>query len=406
MSASVTVSRTLGPKDLGQGDLGRGPGEPEAAVGTALAAHDVAAPQVRQDRLKERAGDNLGAGELLAGDVAVGRGGQFDRGAQRVVGTGGYSHGKLLSIFPTGIVELIGPAFAPNVGGARYGRSMRFGFVIPYADAREFAEIAALGEQQGWDGVFTWEAVWGLHAWVTLGAAAMVTERIRLGTLLTPASRWRPWDLASAVLTVDRLSGGRAVMGVGLGALNGNWTAFEDDEGRGARARKLDEGLAIYDGLMRGQPFTYDGRHYSAKPVEELVPDPPVQRPRPPVWVVGAKVVGKQRQPSLERAARWDGLLPAIIDDGTGRDFTGPAELADLVGEVKALRAKEGLDAEPYDVIIEGDSTGEFVQLKPPDPASWEAAGATWWIESWWSIERGEAGRAEVRRRVQAGPPR
>ncbi len=52
---------------------------------------------------------------------------------------------------------------------------MRFGFVVPYADAREFAELAALGEQRGWDGVFTWEAVWGLHAWVALGAAAMVT---------------------------------------------------------------------------------------------------------------------------------------------------------------------------------------------------------------------------------------
>jgi alkanesulfonate monooxygenase SsuD/methylene tetrahydromethanopterin reductase-like flavin-dependent oxidoreductase (luciferase family) len=78
---------------------------------------------------------------------------------------------------------------------------MRFGFVVPYADAGEFAELAALGEQNGWDAVFTWEAVWGVHAWVTLGAAAMATERIRLGTLLTPASRWRPWDLASAVAT-------------------------------------------------------------------------------------------------------------------------------------------------------------------------------------------------------------
>src|ERR1700733_9299759 len=163
---------------------------------------------------------------------------------------------------------------------------MRFGFVVPHGDARDFAQVAALGERHGWDGVFTWEAVWGVHAWVTLGAAAMVTERIRLGTLLTPASRWRPWDLASAVLTVDRLSGGRAVMSVGLGALTDNWTAFEHDEGRGVRAQKLDEGLAVYDGLMRGQPFTYDGRHYSAKPVKQLIPDPPVQRPRPPVWVV------------------------------------------------------------------------------------------------------------------------
>jgi alkanesulfonate monooxygenase SsuD/methylene tetrahydromethanopterin reductase-like flavin-dependent oxidoreductase (luciferase family) len=283
---------------------------------------------------------------------------------------------------------------------------MRFGFVVPYADAREFADLAVLGERRGWDAVFTWESVWGQHAWVTLGAAAMVTERIRLGTLLTPASRWRPWDLASAVLTVDRLSGGRAVMGVGLGALNGNWTAFEDDEGRRVRAEKLDECLAVYDGLMRGQPFSYAGAHYSAKPVDELVPDPPVQRPRPPVWVIGAKIVGRTRQPSLARAARWDGLIPTVIDHGEGRDATSPAELADIVGKVNALRAEAGRSQEPYDVIIEGDSTGEFVQRQPPDPAPWAAAGATWWIESWWSVERGEAGLAEVRRRVEAGPPR
>ena len=283
---------------------------------------------------------------------------------------------------------------------------MRFGFVVPYADAREFADLAALGEQRGWDAVFTWETVWGQHAWVTLGAAAMVTDRVRLGTLLTPASRWRPWDLASAVLTVDRLSGGRAVMGVGLGALNGNWTAFEDDEGRRVRAEKLDECLAVYDGLMRGQPFSYHGAHYSAKPVDELVPDPPVQRPRPPVWVIGAKIAGRARQRSLARAARWGGLIPTVVDDGEGRDASSPTELADIVGEVKALREEAGLKREPYDVIIEGDSSGEFMQRQPADPASWEAAGATWWIESWWSVERGEAGLAEVRRRVEAGPPR
>ena len=67
---------------------------------------------------------------------------------------------------------------------------MRFGFVVPHADARDFAQLAALGEQHSWDGVFTWEAVWGVHAWVALGAASMVTERIRLGTPLTPAARW------------------------------------------------------------------------------------------------------------------------------------------------------------------------------------------------------------------------
>ena len=195
------------------------------------------------------------------------------------------------------------------------------------------------------------------------------------------------------------------MMSVGLGAVHEGWTAFEPDEGRRARAEKLDECLAIYDGLMRGQPFSYTGKHYSAAPTEFFVPEPPVQRPRPPVWVVGALAAGRRKQPSLERAARWDGLLPSVIEDGVTRGVATPAELAAIVGEVSKLRATAGHDQQPYDVVIEADSTGEFVQLKPPDPASWEAAGATWWVESWWSIEPGPQGLAEVRRRVQAGPP-
>jgi hypothetical protein len=80
-------------------------------------------------------------------------------------------------------------------------------------------------------------------------------------------------------------------------------------------------------------------------------------------------------------------------------------KLASVVAEVGALRAAAGHAEAPYDVVLEADSSGEFVQLDPPDPASWAAAGATWWVESWWSIERGAAGLAEVRRRIEAGPP-
>jgi hypothetical protein len=120
--------------------------------------------------------------------------------------------------------------------------------------------------------------------------------------------------------------------------------------------------------------------------------------------VVGARVTGRSGQPSLRRAARWDGLLPAIVE-GERRDLRDPDELADMVGEVRSIRAAEGNAGDPFDVVIEGDSAGEFVQLDPPDPGAWEAAGATWWVESWWSIERGDAGLAEVRRRVRAGPP-
>ncbi len=283
---------------------------------------------------------------------------------------------------------------------------MKFGFVVPYADALEFTELAALGEQRGWDGVFSWETLWGSEAWVTLGAAAMATSRIQLGTLLTPASRHRPWDLASRVGTVDRLSGGRAVMSVGLGALHEGWTAFEADEGRRERAQKLDECLAIYAGLFHGQPFTYEGQHYSARPTEFMLPRPPVHQPHPPVWVVGAHVVGASRQRSLERAARWEGLLPTVVDEHAkeGAPSYDLDSFAEVLRIVREMREEAGLPWEGYDRVVEADSSREFVQLDGT-PADWEEAGATWWVESWWSVTPGPEGLAEVRRRVEAGPP-
>jgi alkanesulfonate monooxygenase SsuD/methylene tetrahydromethanopterin reductase-like flavin-dependent oxidoreductase (luciferase family) len=283
---------------------------------------------------------------------------------------------------------------------------MQFGFVVPYADAGEFAEVAEMGERTGWDGVFTWEAVFGVDAWVSLAAAAMVTERIRLGTLLTPVSRWKPWDLASRVGTVDRLSGGRAIMGAGLGALHEGWLAFEADEGRRVRAQKVDECLAVFAGLMGGQPFAFEGEHYTVKPTDFMLPDPPVQRPHPPVWMVGAQVVGRPSQPSLDRAARWDGLIPQVIDPVSRHKPGSIEEFSSIVEDVLSRRAAAGLELTGYDVILEADSTGEFVKREPAEPAAWADAGATWWVESWWSLERGEQGSRELRRRVAAGPPR
>jgi alkanesulfonate monooxygenase SsuD/methylene tetrahydromethanopterin reductase-like flavin-dependent oxidoreductase (luciferase family) len=285
---------------------------------------------------------------------------------------------------------------------------MKTGFVVPYATEREFADLARLGEERGWDGVFGWEALYGIDAWVQLGAAAMVTDRIRLGTLLTPASRHRPWDLASAVGSVDRLSGGRAVMSVGLGALHEGWLAFEDDEGRAVRARKLDECLAIYAGLLgqgqAGGTFAYEGEFYRARPNSFMLPPPTPQRPHPPVWVVGAPAPGGRRQRSLERAARWQGVIPAIQSPQDGAPKSVES-FAAVVEAVRALRARAGLPWEGYDVVIEADSWGSFTSLEPAEPAAWEQAGATWWVESWWDLPQGPEGLAELRRRVEAGPP-
>src|SRR6478672_12723196 len=186
---------------------------------------------------------------------------------------------------------------------------MQSGIVISTGTAREFAELAVAAEAAGWDAIFTWEAVWGPDAWVTLTAAAMVTQRIRVGTMLTPLPRIRPWELAGRVATLDNLSGGRVQLAVGLGALHDGWLAFEADEGRKVRAEKLDEGLAIYDGLLRGQPYSFSGKHYQARPTDFAPPPMPIQRPRVPVWVVG----GYPSVQSMRRAAKYDGLLSTQI---------------------------------------------------------------------------------------------
>jgi alkanesulfonate monooxygenase SsuD/methylene tetrahydromethanopterin reductase-like flavin-dependent oxidoreductase (luciferase family) len=96
---------------------------------------------------------------------------------------------------------------------------MRFGFVFPGGNPRKAVELGIEAEAAGWDGFFMWEPVWGVDPWVTLGAVAVRTERIRLGTMLTPVSRRRPWKLASETVTLDHLSNGRTILAVGLGAL-------------------------------------------------------------------------------------------------------------------------------------------------------------------------------------------
>ena len=106
---------------------------------------------------------------------------------------------------------------------------MKFGFVVPWADAAEIGELAAVAELHNWDGLFVWEPVWGVDAWVALAVAACRTKRLRIGTMLTPLPRRKPWELAGQVATVDRLSNGRAIVSVGLGAPDSGYAAFGEE---------------------------------------------------------------------------------------------------------------------------------------------------------------------------------
>ena len=275
---------------------------------------------------------------------------------------------------------------------------MRYGFVFPGGDARTAAELAREAERAGWDGFFVWEPVWGVDAWVSLTAAAMLTERIRLGTLLTPLSRMRPWKLASETATLDQLSNGRVILSVGLGATDTGFEAFGEVTDRKVRAELLDEGLDILTGLWRGQPFSYDGKHYTIRPTSFNPPPPPVQQPRIPIWVVGAW----PRPRSLRRVLRYDGLLPTVAgEDGQGRQIT-PDDIRAMKTFVEVNRA----ETTPFDIIMEGETPGDDRERSAAIVRQWADAGVTWWIEAMWSANDKPDGMQAVRQRVQQGPPR
>jgi len=274
---------------------------------------------------------------------------------------------------------------------------MKYGFVLPYGDARTAAEMAQAAEAAGWDGFFVWEPVWGFDAWVSLAAAAMRTKRIRLGTMLTPLSRMRPWKLASETATLDNLSGGRVILSVGLGAIDSGFTAFGEITDRKQRAELLDEGLAILTGLWAGQPFSYDGRHYHIKPDDFYPPPPPVQQPRIPIWVVGAWPFPK----SMQRALRYDGILPTVIDPENGARQALPNEIRQMAAYIRENRSSEV----PFDIVVDGQTPGADPTRTREIIAPWAEAGVTWWIESLWDAPRTPEGLLLVHQRIEQGPP-
>jgi alkanesulfonate monooxygenase SsuD/methylene tetrahydromethanopterin reductase-like flavin-dependent oxidoreductase (luciferase family) len=222
----------------------------------------------------------------------------------------------------------------------------------------------------------------------------MVTEHIWLGTMITPVSRMRPWKLASETATLDNLSGGRVILSVGLGALDSGFAAFGEVTDRKTRAELLDEGLDVLTGLWRGQPFSYEGAHYKIQPTEFMVPPPPVQQPRIPIWVVGAW----NRPKSIARVLRYDGILPnAMTLEGDHRPLT-----TDDVRDIKAYVAVNRTETTPFDIIVEGVTPGNKPKKAAEIVRGWIEAGATWWIEALWNA--GSA--AAIHRRVEQGPPR
>lgn len=269
---------------------------------------------------------------------------------------------------------------------------MNYGIILTHGDPSTAADLAARAEDAGWDAVFTWDgiAIPGMETydpWVVMAAMAMRTSRVRLGAMLTPPSRRRPWKLAREATSVDILSGGRLVMPVGLGALDdGGFGNVGESTDRRTRAERLDEALAILDGLWSGQPFAFAGQHYRFGAM--TFRPAPVQRPRIPIWVVG----GWPSQRSMNRVLSWDGLLPYSL-----KGQLTPALLADMVGWIGERRSLDG-----FDVAVEGTTPAGDRGQAAEIVEEWRGAGATWWIESDW--EKGTI--KALRSRIAAGPPR
>jgi len=272
-----------------------------------------------------------------------------------------------------------------------------------YADPATFVGLAREAEASGWDALFVWDHLlvdpdWGVpiaDPWILLAAAAAVTERIRLGPMVTPLARRRPWVVARQAATLDHLSAGRVTLGVGLGEPPGaEFEAFGEDSDARVRAGKLDEALAILDGLWSGEPFAFEGAfHHLARMRFE---PRPVQRPRIPIWVAG---FWPARAP-FRRAARWDGVFPAShATEETGEPMPLD-ELGAILDVIRAARGPRGLEG--FEVMIAGGT--------PADPAAagtilepYAAAGVTWWSEGL----NGWRGPLEAMMdRLRAGPPR
>lgn len=243
---------------------------------------------------------------------------------------------------------------------------MRHGLFFPAFDALSdpgvVVEVAVRAEAAGWDGVFLWDHLLyeGIERiadpWIVLAAVATATQRLQLGTMVTPLTRRRPSVLARQAVTLDQLSGGRLILGFGLGddGRVRELSSFGEVADPRIRAARLDEGLAVLTALLSGDEVSHSGAHHTAEGVRF---SPTAARPGGiPIWLAAR---WPNRAP-MRRAARYDGLFTIQLNDP-----------ADVVAVRERVRSERG-NLDGFEIVCQG---GPEV-----DPAPWEAAGATWWL--------------------------
>lgn len=265
-----------------------------------------------------------------------------------------------------------------------------------FADPVGVASLAAAAEDSGWDGFFVWDHIVISDGervgdpFVILSAVAAATERMTIGTLVTPIPRRRPWVLARQCVSLDHLSNGRFVLGVGIGyPPNEEFATFGEPTDAKKRGDMLDEGLDILEGMWSGEPFSYDGAHYT---VEETTFGPePIQQPRIPIWVAAT---WPNPRP-IRRAARFDGVYPLLDVNGVP-NMIAADQVAAVVDEIASQRTSMDGYAVAAILIPTGDPARDATAI-----ASLAEAGVT-------SAQVGPPPGGsidDVRAWVMAGPP-
>ena len=274
-------------------------------------------------------------------------------------------------------------------------------------DALTLAELARTAEEVGWDGFFVWDHI----AWdgrimpmvdpgVALTAIATSTNRIRIGAMVTPLPRRRPWKFARETVSLDHLSSGRMIVGVGIGDALAEFKSLGEVADLKTRGAMLDEGLQVVCGLWRGKPFSFSGEHYTVKDAH-FIPAT-LQQPRIPIWVGGK---WPNRAP-FRRAARWDGVFPIL----SGTDVkTYPAQIQEMMQFLLDHRESD----DPFDVTVQGTTPGNDLMHAAEVVGEYADAGVTWWQEAINESRPDLINRANktswldaVRWRIQQGPPR
>ncbi len=284
---------------------------------------------------------------------------------------------------------------------------MNYGLYLPnfgsFGDPSTIVSLAEDAEELGWDGFFIWDHIAGFDntmcdPWVALAAVAQATQRIRIGTMVTPVPRRRPHKLARETVSIDRLSRGRLVLGVGSGEGPPEYEHLGEVAEPRTRGEMLDEALDIITRLWSGESVDHVGNHFRVEGARFR--PTPIQQPRIPIWVGG---VWPHRSP-MRRAARWDGVIP-LFDVQEGE-----SDLEHLDACLTSIREDRTSEA-PFDVVYAGTTPGCDLEHARDIVGRYRDAGVTWWLESIapyrhglgfeepWDLER-------LRRRVLQGPPR